>query len=504
MKNINEYIATEIEIKNILKNFINGEIVIFDIGACEGEDSIRYAKLFPKSKIYSFEPINSNIEKFKKNLEKYKTKNIHLAEKALSNKIEQKSIFVSSGNPEGHNSEWDYGNKSSSLLEPLDVLIHKKWLKFEKKELIECDTLDNFCLEKNIKSIDFMHIDVQGAELLVLEGAMDMINSVKLIWLEVSEKELYKKQALFKDIQKFMKNNGFKIVLNRINKGCGDCLYANTKNFSKNKINRAFLTDLLNEKFLKKIKKVPIRLHKIIIKKYNFLKRLASGIKSLLQNKKSSKESYSQCGEDLIANFIFSVLGIKNPSYLDIGAFDPHNMNNTYIFYKKGCKGINIELNPKLFPKLKKYRKNDTNLNIGISQNNETLNYYMFDAPALNTFSEDSATKLEKETKHKVLEARKIETKNLNYIIEKYNDNIFPDFLSVDTEGLDKDILNSINYNNGPKVICTESISYSENNDGKKDEDILNLLKSKGYMLFADTHINSIFVKEDLWRKKKN
>jgi len=126
MKNINEYIATEIEIKNILKNFINGEIVIFDIGACEGEDSIRYAKLFPKSKIYSFEPINGNIEKFKKNLEKYKTKNIHLTEKALSNKIEQKSIFVSSGNPEGHNSEWDYGNKSSSLLEPLDVLIHKK------------------------------------------------------------------------------------------------------------------------------------------------------------------------------------------------------------------------------------------------------------------------------------------------------------------------------------------------------------------------------------------
>ncbi|OQA39075.1 MAG: hypothetical protein BWY51_00519 [Parcubacteria group bacterium ADurb.Bin316] len=179
-------------------------------------------------------------------------------------------------------------------------------------------------------------------------------------------------------------------------------------------------------------------------------------------------------------------------------------MNNTYIFYKKGCKGINIEPNPKLFPKLKKYRKNDTNLNIGISQNNETLNYYMFDAPALNTFSEDSAIKLEKETKHKMLEARKIETKNLNYIIEKYNDNIFPDFLSVDTEGLDKDILDSINYNNGPKVICTESISYSENNDGKKDEDILNLLRSKGYMLFADTHINSIFVKEDLWRKKKN
>lgn len=493
MKNINEYIETEVEIKDILTSFIDGEIVIFDIGACEGEDSIRYEKLFPKSKIYSFEPIRDNIEKFKKNVENYKTKNIHLAETALSNKIEEKLIFVSSGNPERHNGEWNYGNKSSSLLEPFEVLQNKNWLKFEKKELIKCDTLDNFCLENNINSIDFMHIDVQGAELLVLEGSTNMINSIKLIWLEVSEKELYNGQALVEDIQKFMDNNNFKIVLDRTNCGCGDRLYANTRNFSKNKINKIFLMDTINKNLTKKIKKIPSKL-KIILTK--ILKRIA-------QNKKRAKESYSQCGEDLIVNFIFSVLGIKKVSYMDIGTYDPYNMNNTYIFYKNGGHGINIEPNPNLFVKIKKYRKKDINLNVGISDKEEILDYYMFDGPALNTFSKEGAEKLGKETRHKIKEIKEIKVKTVNQIIKEHHNNIFPDFLSIDTEGLEEKILESIDYDNGPKVICVESISYSENNDGKKDQKIKIFLEGKGFMLFADTHINSIFVKKDLWLKKK-
>ncbi len=61
------------------------------------------------------------------------------------------------------------------------------------------------------------------------------------------------------------------------------------------------------------------------------------------------KISYSQCGEDIIVDYIFKAIGINKPSYIDIGAHDPHYLNNTYIFSKKGCKGINIEPDPYLY-----------------------------------------------------------------------------------------------------------------------------------------------------------
>src|ERR1035437_2327334 len=60
--------------------------------------------------------------------------------------------------------------------------------------------------------------------------------------------------------------------------------------------------------------------------------------------------SYSQCGEDILVGYLFSLRGIKSPSYIDIGANHPWFINNTAFFYKKGCRGINIEPNQDLIP----------------------------------------------------------------------------------------------------------------------------------------------------------
>ena len=72
--------------------------------------------------------------------------------------------------------------------------------------------------------------------------------------------------------------------------------------------------------------------------------------------------------------------------------------------------------------------------------------------------------------------------------------------MSLDVEGLDEMILKSINYEKScPSVICVETISFSENGDGVKNKPIIEFLESKGYLLFADTYINTIFVKKDKW-----
>jgi hypothetical protein len=71
--------------------------------------------------------------------------------------------------------------------------------------------------------------------------------------------------------------------------------------------------------------------------------------------------------------------------------------------------------------------------------------------------------------------------------------------MSLDAEGIDEIILNSIDFeNNFPKVICVETITYDRKLGGKKNTGIINLIENKGYTIFADTNINTIFIKNEL------
>lgn len=218
-------------------------------------------------------------------------------------------------------------------------------------------------------------------------------------------------------------------------------------------------------------------------------------------NKNNKKYSYSQCGEDIIVKFIFDVLKIKKPSYIDIGAHDPFFLSNTALLYDKGSTGINIEANPKALGKFNKFRKKDINLNIGISDKTRIMNFYIMSSPTMNTFSEEEANRLVEENKFRILDVIKVPTDKLSNVINKYCDGRFPDFLTIDVEGIEMEILEDIDYDKEyPKVICCETISYSDSGNGIKEEEIINFLKNKGYMLYADTYINSIFVREDLWK----
>jgi hypothetical protein len=80
-----------------------------------------------------------------------------------------------------------------------------------------------------------------------------------------------------------------------------------------------------------------------------FINVISSNEKQENPNSKFEKKSFSQTGEDLIVEFIFNDIGVDYPSYIDIGAHHPYYLNNTQIFYLKGCRGINIEPDPSLF-----------------------------------------------------------------------------------------------------------------------------------------------------------
>lgn len=221
----------------------------------------------------------------------------------------------------------------------------------------------------------------------------------------------------------------------------------------------------------------------------------------------SQKVSYAQCGEDLIIDFLFTwVLHINKPAYLDIGAHHPHNFNNTYLFYKKGCRGVNIEPDPLLFAHFDKMRSRDVNINKGVGFKNgiNLADFYIMSSKALNTFSKEVAEEITQESEISIEEIKQIPLVGINDLMQQYFKEIPPDLLSLDVEGLDHDILKSLDFNRwSPKVICVETILFTEQRIIQKHQPIIDFLLDKGYFCYADTSINSIFVLKALFNAIK-
>jgi FkbM family methyltransferase len=216
--------------------------------------------------------------------------------------------------------------------------------------------------------------------------------------------------------------------------------------------------------------------------------------------KPAFKKSYSQSGEDLIAKYIFGVLGIDRPSYMDIGAHHPLYLSNSALFYESGSRGINIEPDPTLIKAFVAQRPEDVNLNIGIADKKSVLDFYIINDPVLNTFSRGEAEKYCKEGDYHIIGQRKVSVDTVGSVLKDHRQGKFPDFLTIDAEGIDEIVLRSIDFDdNFPIVICVETISFSNSGKGVKNHDLIGFLQSHGYMLYADTYINSIFVRKERW-----
>lgn len=219
-----------------------------------------------------------------------------------------------------------------------------------------------------------------------------------------------------------------------------------------------------------------------------------------------SKLAYAQSGEDVILDYLFSKLGIKNPSYLDIGANHPISISNSYLFYLKGSKGVCIEANPILAEKIKSVRPKDTVLAKGVGINdNEELDFYMFAEKfnGLSTFSKAEAEHWSiagdkvygKISYEKII---KVPIININTIINNHCRKV-PDFVSLDVEGFDLQILKSLDFKiYKPAVLCVETLLYDVNQKESKNTELINFVTANGYKVYADTNINTIFLSQSL------
>ena len=216
-----------------------------------------------------------------------------------------------------------------------------------------------------------------------------------------------------------------------------------------------------------------------------------------------ARMSFSQCGEDLIIDFVMKSLGITDPSYIDIGAHDPVLLNNTFLFYQNGSSGVCVEPDPRLCHKIRKTRKRDRCLNVGIgSSGKNSTDFYVMSSNTLSTFSRSVAERYQGYGKEKIVEVIRIPLVTINKLIEEHFKN-GPDFITMDIEGMEMEAIMSFDFARyHPSVFCIETLTYTEDRSEQKISEIIDCMNDKGYMTYADTFINTIFVYAERWRKR--
>ncbi|NLR80998.1 FkbM family methyltransferase [Chitinophaga eiseniae] len=201
--------------------------------------------------------------------------------------------------------------------------------------------------------------------------------------------------------------------------------------------------------------------------------------------------AYSSEGEDLILKRIFH--GKEKGTYVDVGAHHPFRFSNTYLFYQMKWRGINIDPMPGTQALFNRYRPEDINLEMGVSLQKQQLTYSIFNEPALNTFSADKVAEYTQEAQYKVIEKVKIDTWPLSVILDEYlqaGQSI--DFLTIDAEGLDMEVLRSNNWHKyRPAYVLVESQPFElERMDASE---LYNFMQQQGYCLFAKTYYTYFF-----------
>lgn len=229
----------------------------------------------------------------------------------------------------------------------------------------------------------------------------------------------------------------------------------------------------------------------------NRCKRILSKLKSIPYILNGfARPSYAQFGEDRILEYIFKTLNIEFPTYIDIGANHPVKGSNTYFLYTQGSRGILIEPDPKFHSLIRKARKGDTLLTSGIALNESKSEDFFIYSDKYNGWNTFSLEEVEVRRKMGIEYVNKIQVPllNVNTILEKYFKSP-PDLLSLDVEGLDEEILRSFDFDKySPKVICVEIVRFGESDYVEQQQTIIDFLSDRGYILFANTKVNGIFV----------
>ncbi len=193
----NPYVAK----KNILATTEPG--VIFDIGAHCGDTTAAYARHFPESVIYSFEPFSESCDKLKM---RYKNnQKVKIFQMAISNRQGMMDFYSNADS--ATNSLLPIGGEAEKWSDMSDAVLLKNMVK------VKSTTIDEFCAKEGIDHIMILKMDMQGGELLAIEGAKKMLmgKAISLIFLELLFVPLYIGQAEYHQVCALLAKFGYRL-----------------------------------------------------------------------------------------------------------------------------------------------------------------------------------------------------------------------------------------------------------------------------------------------------
>lgn len=173
---------------------------------------------------------------------------------------------------------------------------------------------------------------------------------------------------------------------------------------------------------------------------------------------KNSYLAYSQTGEDIIIRNILE--SVKKGFYIEVGSNEPIQHSNTFGLYQQGWRGITIDANINMVNMHKKIRPNDAAICAAVSDEEKEVTFYEFDMDEISTIDTEFYDR--HKSIQKVNRQITLRTRTLNSLIEEnLPASTSIDLLSIDVEGHDYNVLNSINLDKfRPKLIVIEMHSF--------------------------------------------
>jgi FkbM family methyltransferase len=225
-------------------------------------------------------------------------------------------------------------------------------------------------------------------------------------------------------------------------------------------------------------------------------------------------EFYGQVAEDLLVESLLAALVPerskgKELSYLDIGSNHPISTSNTYRFYKGGMRGVLVEPIPELAAELRRIRPRDVVLEVGVRFDERAeAELYVCDHHEISSFNREFIQDFVSRNQFtwEIVKTVKVPLLSANEIMERHFETRAPDFVNIDVESLDYEILTSIDFDrHRPTVICIEpSDDFVKPTGFASNTDRMTaFMTSVGYRLMARTRINLIYIDEVLGSKHR-
>lgn len=197
------------------------------------------------------------------------------------------------------------------------------------------------------------------------------------------------------------------------------------------------------------------------------------------------RATFSQHGED---RFVLDYFGNRPGFYIDVGANHPFRASNTYLLYLNGWRGITIEPLPYLSRKHKRYRPDDLHFNGGAGSRDGVMRFYELTPALVSTFDAELAADWVRQRKAVQTSCRDIPVTTIASLCKQLGVHRQVDFLTIDCEGRDLDVLRGIDWEvTKPRLITIET---AHEQDGGE---IGRFLTQLGYKILTVKGYNTFF-----------